>query len=103
MKEIKKRRYSIFTKFKCEVCGKVYYSAEDAINCEKSHTCEHEAFYKFDDASSDSWWFNIRGISSTCKKCNMDLGSVDFEDIEDSQEILETIYQLVNEYNNHCS
>ena len=97
MKEVKKCHY--LTKYKCEVCDKIYFSSVEAVNCEKSHTCEHDAFYEFEVADNSAWWFNVKGIFSICKKCNMALGSVDFEDIDDSQEILERIYQLVVEYN----
>jgi len=80
------------------VCEKIFCSAKRALDCEKSHTCKHEPVYEFDDASYDAWYFNVKGISATCNKCNMSLGGFNFEDISDSQKIMEKIYRLVDEY-----
>jgi len=99
MKEIKKTHRTTNIKYQCETCGTMHYSAARAINCEKSHSCKHEPIFEFDNASEDSWWFNVRGISSTCGFCKKDLGRVDFEDIDENQEILERLFNVIDEYN----
>ena len=99
MKIIKHTQPSIVSYFQCEVCKKAHYSALDATNCEKSHTCKHEPTFEFIDASNDAWWFNVRGISATCKLCKTELGEIDFKSIEDEQNIMKTIYSLIEQHN----
>ena len=97
VKEKKRRKPVNLTTYLCEVCGAEHVFSGDATNCEKSHTCEHEAFFKFDDASEDRWWFNVRGISATCAHCNKDLGRVEFEAFSDDQVFLRKVFDLAHD------
>lgn len=31
--------------FKCEGCGSVYRKSEEALSCEKAHSCAHSSFF----------------------------------------------------------
>ena len=99
MKEIKCRQQTTNTFYQCGVCKKEHYSALEATNCEKSHTCKHEPVFEFIEISDDAWWFNTSGISSTCKFCKTELGEVTFEGIEDNQLLMETIFELIKKHN----
>jgi len=95
MKKLKRHTKQTHTYYKCEECGTEYGYEQEAINCEKSHTCKHEPVYDFIEASEDSWWFQVKGIQQKCKHCNKELGEIDFEDIYENQEALEAIYNIV--------
>ena len=70
-----------------------------ARNCEKSHTCKHEPHFKLVEESNYSYT-TYTGIGIVCCLCRQRLDSVDFEDIEDNQEILKAIYDLIKAQQN---
>lgn len=97
MKKTTTKEYNIKTKYICEVCNKTYLDEENAIDCEKTHGCEHKEFeYDFTNANDgiNGWWFATYGITKQCKNCKLFFKEADFEDIEDN-EILEQIYNLI--------
>lgn len=98
MKIHKKRVSRTVTTYECEFCGKEYQSKSSSVKCEKMHGCDHsDITYEFEDASDESWWFNVKGISATCTSCGKEMGDVSFEDIDDNQNLLLSIYNLIKE------
>ena len=97
MKRETKKTVSETIIYVCEKCGAKSSSVSIITSCEKSHTCEHKIVYEFIDGSDDdAWWFNIKGIESRCKLCYKNLGEIDFEQVDDEQELLKSIYEMVN-------
>ena len=98
MKKITKPRESYIV-FQCEHCKKKYGIEENAINCEKSHICEHKTpRYEFTTASEDLWWFNVEGIEKSCSECKKSLGELSLEDVSNNQDALEAIYNIIDRW-----
>ncbi len=83
------------TRYECEVCGFISFSKQSVLNCEKRHACDHRSVYEFQSASDEGWWFNTKGINKECSKCGKLLGSVEFEDIEDDQKLIMSMFEMV--------
>lgn len=81
----------------CETCKRESSSKGYIESCEKRHTCKHEPSYELNEASEDSWWFQVNGINCICKFCKKELGFADFETVENETIILNRIYDIVKE------
>ncbi len=93
--EVKQITGETTTLYVCSVCGKESGYKRTIETCEKRHNCAHEPRYEYKEASDDSWWFNVKGVSSICKHCGEHLGFADFEDVDDLSDCLEKIFNIV--------
>jgi hypothetical protein len=86
-KQISRREYE------CEICGRTHLFERDANKCEAGHGCMHLSTkfeYILDD---DAWRFRTDGIQKVCDGCGKVIDSVLFEDFENNQEVLKSIYE----------
>lgn len=92
-KILKEKYYS--TEYQCIICNNTFPKENDAVNCEKSHTCKHSNInYDFIDSDGYAWSFNVCGIRHYCADCQQELNKIDFEKL--SQEQIKTIYNILN-------
>jgi transcription elongation factor Elf1 len=79
------------TRFKCDFCEHTALSRSVIEEHEKQHGCEHKKIrYEFDGLACE-----FSGLLAICLECGKVLSSIDFEDIEDDQELIRSILDLI--------
>lgn len=92
MKRIEETNIKI--SYKCETCGKVSELKSNIEECETQHACKHEkCIYEFNCSCED--FPEINGISKFCDKCHLEIGIINFEDLEYNNELKKELYEFI--------
>jgi len=95
VEQITKNEHRSYQLFRCEICGAEHRTQAGAARCELGHACKHENIkYELVEAT-EGWWFDVKGVSATCRDCRKLIGEKSFEAIEDNQALLKQIYTLI--------
>jgi hypothetical protein len=85
--------------YQCSYCSVESRYKGDIKNHEfRKHTCKHEkVYYEFSEASEDAWWFETDGIKMICRDCEEQIEEINFEQVDDRQDILKKIYKVIKD------